>query len=190
MWHVTCNMLCFCMLIKLDFLTAGPQGQWWQYFTISVSLFVTHPFFYRQVQLTLESSPLIGPTMTLVLMQVQLHKIKASHWSWYWGNYANPAKARPLIGRDIVAIMQISDFLIQVQLQLYSRDGAISKAGLSLVQNPGDHISDTIHHRPKVLYIFVILASIPPPSCIQNTIWNPRAPKWGAFLWVSFIAIF
>ena len=48
--------------------------------------------------------------MTLFLMQVQLRKIQASHWSGYCGNYANPAKARPLIGQDIVAIMQILDF--------------------------------------------------------------------------------
>ena len=71
-------------------------------------------------------------------------RILSSHWSGYCGNYANIVKSRPLIGQDIVAIMQIS---------------LVSKAGLSLVQNPGDHISDTIHHRPQVFYIFGILGS-------------------------------
>ena len=99
----------------------------------------------RQVQLPLESSPLIGPTMTLVLMQVQLHKIQASHWSGYCGNYANPAKARPLIGQDIVAIMQILDF-------------SNASPTPTLLQG-GGHISDTINHRPQVSYIFGILGS-------------------------------
>ncbi len=37
-----------------------------------------------------------------------------------------------------------------------------------------DHISESIHHRPQVLYIFGILGSRPPPSCIQIAIWAPH----------------
>ncbi len=43
----------------------------------------------------------------------------------------------------------------------------------------GGHISDTINHRPLVLYIFGILGSRPPPSCIQITIWAPHGPPDG-----------
>ena len=107
-------------------------------------------FFLRQVQLPSKCSPLIGPTMTLT-----------SHWSGYCGNYANPAKARPLIGQDIVAIMQISDF-------------SNASPTPTLLQG-GGHISDTINHRPQVLYIFGILGSRPPLSCMQNTIGPHRA---------------
>ncbi len=49
-------------------------------------------------------------------------------------------------------------------------------------QKPQNHISETIHHRPQLLYIFGILESRPPPSCIQNTNWTPPSPPRGSLL--------
>ena len=58
-------------------------------------------------------------------------------------------------------------------------------------QSKGGYISEILHHTHQVLYIFGILGSSPPPSCIQITIWAPHGPpNEGASLWVSFIAIF
>ena len=43
-------------------------------------------------------------------------------------------------------------------------------------QPKGGHISETMHHRHQVLYIFGILGFWPPASCIQMTIWSPQGP--------------
>ena len=67
--------------------------------------------------------------------------------------------------RFVCFCVYLKSFLLkQVQLQLHYREGPVS---------------DTIQHRPQVLYIFGILGSRPPFSFIQITIWALHSPPDG-----------
>ena len=77
-----------------------------------------------------------------------------------------------------VNVSHILDYYQMAQAYTRQLTARRSKAGWG-VYLEGGHISESIHHRPQVLYSFGILGSRPTTYCIQITIWAPHGPPDG-----------